>query len=52
MTIEEVKAQLRDGFAKVQPSVVATTQMLMNAYEEGFKTCWKLLTGQEMEEQQ
>ena len=51
MTIEEVKAQLRDGFAKVQPSVVATTQMLMDAYEQGFKTCWKLLTGQEMEEQ-
>lgn len=52
MTIEEVRKQLHEGMAKVQPSVVATTQMLMDAYEEGFKTCWKLLTGQDMEEQQ
>lgn len=52
MTIEEVRQQLRNGMEKVKPSVVATTQMLMDAYEQGFKTCWKLLTGQDMEEQQ
>jgi len=52
MTIEEVRQQLRDGMEKVHPSVTAITQMLMDAYEQGFKTCWKLLTGQEMEEQQ
>lgn len=46
MTQEEVKSKMQEGFAKIQPKVVEMTNIIMDAYQEGFKTCWELLTGQ------
>lgn len=46
MTQEEVKNKMQEGIAKIQPKVVEMTHIIMDAYEEGFKTCFELLTGQ------
>lgn len=46
MTEEEVKNKLQEGFAKIQPKIGEMTHIIMYAYEEGFKTCFELLTGQ------
>jgi len=47
MTEEDVRKEMKEGFAKIQPKVVEMTNIIMDAYQEGFKTCFKLLTGQE-----
>ena len=49
MTQEEVKQVLQEGFAKIQPKVAEMTNIIMDAYQEGFKTCWELLTKQKYE---
>ena len=46
MTREEVEAKMQEGFDKIQPKVVEMTNIIMDAYQEGFNTCWELLTGQ------
>ena len=46
MTEQEVRKQMEEGFSKVQPKVADMTSTLMDCYQEGFRTCWKLLTGQ------
>ena len=47
MTEQEVRKQMEEGFAKIQPKVAEMTKILMDCYQEGFKTCWELLTGQD-----
>ena len=47
MTGEDVRKAMQEGLIKVKPIVVNMTNELVNAYELGFKTCFKLLTGQE-----
>ena len=49
MTQEEVKAKMQEGFSKIQPKVADMTHIIMDSYQEGFKTCWELLTGQKFE---
>lgn len=46
MTQEEVKTKMQEGLAKIQPKVVEMTNIIMDAYQEGFNTCFELLTGQ------
>ena len=50
MTQEEVKKKMQEGYNKVNPIVVNVTSLIMNAYREGFKNCWELLTGQKFEQ--
>lgn len=39
---------LQSGVEKIKPKVVVNvTELIMDAYQEGFKTCWKLLTGKD-----
>ena len=47
MTEEDIRKAMQDGLNQVQPIVVNMTHELMDAYQLGFKTCFKLLTGQE-----
>ena len=47
MSEEDVRKQMQEGFTKIQPKVVEMTNIIIDAYQEGFKTCFKLLTGQE-----
>ena len=49
MTQKEVKAKMQEGFSKIQPKVADMTHIIMDSYQEGFKTCWELLTGQKFE---
>ena len=49
MTQEEVKAKMQEGFAKIRPKVAEMTNIIMDAYQEGFNTCFELLTGQKWE---
>lgn len=46
MTEQDVRKQMEEGFAKIQPKVTEMTTLMMDCYQQGFKTCWKLLTGQ------
>ena len=47
MTEEEFKKVMNDGFEEVKPIVHNMTKELMQAYQIGFNTCLKLLTGKE-----
>ena len=49
MTQEEVRNKMQEGLNKVTPIVQQTTGLIMDAYQAGFKTCWELLTGQNLE---
>lgn len=46
MTEEEIIAKMQEGFAKIKPKVAEMTNIIMDAYQEGFITCFELLTGQ------
>ena len=50
MTEQELKDKMHEGCLKVQPIVKQITELVMDAYQEGFKNCWELLTGQKIEE--
>ena len=45
MTEQEVKQKLQEGFAAIHPKILDMTSIMMDCYHQGFKTCWKLLTG-------
>lgn len=45
MTEEEVRKKMEEGFDKVRPKVANMTNLILEAYEEGFNCCWELLTG-------
>ena len=46
MTEEEVRNKMREGFAKIQPKIGEMANIIMDAYQEGFNTCFELLTRQ------
>ena len=50
MTKEELRAKMEEGHKKMTPIVANVTGLLMDAYQEGFKNCWELLTGQKFEQ--
>ena len=49
MTQEDVKKKMREGVRRVAPIAVEINSLVADAYQEGFKTCWELLTGQKFE---
>ena len=46
MKEEELKVKMQEGLAKIKPKVTEMTNIIMDAYQEGFNTCFELLTGQ------
>ena len=50
MEQEEVKKKMQEGYDKVKPIVAQVTGLIMDTYQEGFKNCWELLTGQKFEQ--
>lgn len=44
---EKARKIMQEGLKQVNPIVVNVTELIMDAYQEGFKTCWKLLTGKD-----
>lgn len=51
MTEEEVREVMRKGFAEITPKVATMTNIIMDAYQKGFETCWKLLTHKDFKSQ-
>ncbi len=49
ITEEKAREIMQEGLKQVNPIVVNVTELIMDAYQEGFKTCWKLLTGKDYE---
>ena len=47
MDEKELRGVLQSGFEKVQPKVEAMTHIMMDCYQQGFKDCWKVLTGKD-----
>jgi hypothetical protein len=47
MNEEAVKQLLQSGFEKVRPKIGEMTNLMMDCYQQGFKDCWKVLTGKE-----
>ena len=46
MTEEQIRAKMQEGFTKIHPKVSEMANIIMDAYQEGFNTCFELLTGQ------
>lgn len=40
---------MQEGSEKMRSKVVEMTNLLMDAYQEGFKTCFKVLTGEDID---
>ena len=49
MTEQEVRQKMQEGWAELTPKVADMTNLMMDSYQLGFKTCWKLLTGNEFQ---
>lgn len=47
MTEQEVRQKMKEGWDQLTPKVADMTNLMMDSYQLGFKTCWKLLTGNE-----
>jgi hypothetical protein len=47
MNEEEFEKLLQSGFEKLKPHIEVMTAAMMECYQQGFKDCWKVLTGKE-----
>ena len=45
MNEEELRKLMQSGFEKLRPHIEGMTAAMMECYQQGFKDCWKLLTG-------
>lgn len=49
MTEQEVKEAMAKGFNSIKPKIGDMTNLMMDCYQIGFKTCWKLVTGMDFD---
>lgn len=49
MDKEAVKELMQNGFKEIEPKVADMTNIIMDAYQIGFNTCFKILTGQDFD---
>jgi len=47
MNEEEFRKLLQDGFNVIKPKISEMTNLMMDCYQQGFKDCWRVLTGKE-----
>lgn len=47
MKEEVLKQLLEGGFEKVRPKIGEMTNLMMDCYQQGFKDCWRVLTGKD-----
>ena len=47
MNEELLKQLLENGFDKIRPKIGEMTNLMMDCYQQGFKDCWRVLTGKE-----
>lgn len=51
MTEQEFKERMTAGANEIKPKVKAVTELMMECYLVGFKTCLRLLTGKDFDAQ-
>jgi hypothetical protein len=49
MNKEELRKLIQSGFEKLRPHMEGITISMMECYQQGFKDCWKALTGEDFE---
>lgn len=47
MDEQELRKMMEFGFEKFRPKIGEMTNLMMDMYQQGFKDCWRLLTGKE-----
>lgn len=47
MNEEELRKLMQSGFDKLKPHIESMTTAMMECYQQGFRDCWKVLTGKE-----
>lgn len=47
MNEEELKKLMQSGFEKIRPKIGEMTNLMMDCYQQGFKDCWRILTGKD-----
>ena len=47
MNEEELRKLMQSGFEKIRPHITNMTTAMMECYQQGFKDCWKVLTGKD-----
>jgi hypothetical protein len=50
MNEQQIREVLSKGFENLKPSIEAMTNIMMDCYQQGFKNCFKLLTGKDLDE--
>ena len=48
MNEQQIRELFQKGFENLKPSLEAMTNIMMDCYQQGFSTCWKLLTGEDI----
>ena len=47
MNEEELRKLMQSGLGKIRPYIVEMTAAMTECYMQGFKDCWKVLTGED-----
>ena len=47
MDEKQLRQLMQSGFDKLRPRIEAMTAEMMECYQQGFKDCWRVLTGKE-----
>lgn len=47
MDEQQLRQLMQSGFEKIRPHIEGMTTAMMECYEQGFKDCWRVLTGKE-----
>lgn len=47
MNEEELRKLMQKGLDAIRPKIGAMTDLMMDCYQQGFKDCWRILTGKE-----
>lgn len=47
MNEEGLRKLMQSGFEKLRPHIEGMTAAMMECYQQGFKDCWKVLTGKD-----
>jgi len=49
MDEQQLRQLMDSGFEKIKPKVGDMVSIMMDCYQQGFKDCWKVLTGKDFE---
>ena len=47
MDEQALRQLLASSFDKIRPKIDTMTNAMMDCYQQGFKDCWKVLTGKD-----